>query len=48
LPSKIRIIKLRKMCYAGHVARMDEKKNACRALVGKPETKRSPGRPRYR
>jgi hypothetical protein len=36
-PSIIRIIKLRKMRWAGHVARMGEKKNAYRLLVGKPE-----------
>jgi hypothetical protein len=38
-PSIIRIIKLRRMRWAGHVARMGEKRNAYRLLVGKPEGK---------
>jgi hypothetical protein len=37
--SKIRIIKSRRMRWAGHVARMGEKRNAHRILVGKPEGK---------
>jgi hypothetical protein len=36
----IRIIKSRRMRWAGHVARMGEKRNAYRLLVGKPEGKR--------
>jgi hypothetical protein len=36
-PSIIRIIKSRKMRWAGHVARMGEKGNVYRLLVGKPE-----------
>jgi hypothetical protein len=47
-PSIIRIIKLRRIRWAGHVARMGEKINAYRLLVGKPEGKRSLGRPRRR
>jgi hypothetical protein len=47
-PSIIRIIKSRKMRRAGHVARMEEKRNAYRLLVGKPEGKRPLGRPRRR
>jgi hypothetical protein len=47
-PSIIRIIKSRSMRWAGHVARMGEKRNACRLLVGKPERKRPLGRPRRR
>jgi hypothetical protein len=39
-PSIIRIIKLRKMRWAGHVARMGENRNAYRLLVRKPEGKR--------
>jgi hypothetical protein len=35
-PSIIRIIKLRRMRWAGHVARMGEKRHAYRLLVGKP------------
>jgi hypothetical protein len=46
--SIIRIIKSRRMRWAGHVARMGEKKNAYRILVGKPEGKRPVGRPRRR
>jgi hypothetical protein len=45
-PSIIRIIKSRSMRWAGHVARMGEKRNACRLLVGKPDGKRPIGRPR--
>jgi hypothetical protein len=30
--------------WAGHVARMEERRNTCRILVGKPERKRSLGR----
>jgi hypothetical protein len=39
-PSIIRIIKLRRMRWAGHVASMGEKRNVYRLLVGKPEGKR--------
>jgi hypothetical protein len=44
-PSIIRIMKSRRMRWAGHIARMGEKKNAYRLLVGKPEGKRPLGRP---
>jgi hypothetical protein len=47
-PCIIRIIKSRRMRWAGHVARMGEKSNAYRLLVGKPEGKRPLGRPRRR
>jgi hypothetical protein len=47
-PSIIRIIMSRRMRWAGHVARMGEKKNVYRLLVGKPEGKRPLGRPRCR
>jgi hypothetical protein len=45
-PSTIRIIRSRRMRWAGHVARMGEKRNAYRLLVGKPEGKIPLGRPR--
>jgi hypothetical protein len=47
-PSIIRIIKSRRMRWAGHVARMGEKRNVYRLLVGKPDGKRPLGRPRRR
>jgi hypothetical protein len=36
------------MRWAGHVARIGEKRNAYRLLVGKPEGKKPPSRPRRR
>jgi hypothetical protein len=42
-PSTIRIIKSRRMRWAGHVARMGEKRNAYRLLVRKPEEKKPLG-----
>jgi hypothetical protein len=45
-PIIIRVIKSRRMRWAGHAARMGEKRNAYRILVGKSEGKRSLGRPR--
>jgi hypothetical protein len=48
LPSVIRIINSRGLRWAGHVARMGEKRNAHRLLVGKPEGKRPLGRSRHR
>jgi hypothetical protein len=47
-PNIIRMIKSRRMRWAGHVPRMGEKRNACRILVGKPEGRRPLGRPRRR
>jgi hypothetical protein len=41
-------MKPRRMGWAGHVARMGEKRNVHRLLVGKPEGKRLLGRPRPR
>jgi hypothetical protein len=46
LPSIIRMIKSRRMRWAGHVAWMGGKRNAYRILVGKP--KGPLGRPRHR
>jgi hypothetical protein len=45
---KIRMIKLVRMRWTGHVARMGEKRNAYRILVGNPDGKRLLGRPRRR
>jgi hypothetical protein len=45
-PSMNRIIKSRRMRWAGHVARIGEKRNVYRLMVGKPEGKRPVGRPR--
>jgi hypothetical protein len=47
-PGIIRIIKSRRMRLSGHVARMGEKRNVYRLLVGKPEGKRPLGGPRRR
>jgi hypothetical protein len=47
-PSIIRLFKSRRMRWAGHVARMGEKRNAYRLLVGNPEGKKPLGRPRRR
>ena len=44
----VRVIKSRRMRWAGHVARMDEERGVYRVLVGKPEGKRPLGRPRCR
>jgi hypothetical protein len=46
--SIIGIIKSRRMRWASHVARMGEKRNAYRLLVGKPDGKKPLGRPRRR
>jgi len=42
------MIKLRRMRWAGHVARMGVEKGVYRVLVGKPEGRRPVGRPRRR
>jgi hypothetical protein len=47
-PSIIRMIKSRRMKWARHVARIGEKMNAYRILLGKPEGKRPLGKPRCR
>jgi len=47
-PNIIRVIKSRRMRWAGHVARMGEMKDIYGVLVGKPEGKRPFGRPRHR
>jgi hypothetical protein len=47
-PNIIRVIKSRRMRWAGHVARMDEGRVAYRILVGRPEERRPLERPRRR
>jgi hypothetical protein len=47
-PSIIRVIKSRRMRWAGHAARMGERRNAYRILVGNPEGRRPLGKPRRR
>jgi transcription termination factor 2 len=44
----VRVIKSRRMRWAGHVARMEERRGAYRVLVGSPEGKRPLRRPRRR
>jgi len=48
LPNVVRVIKSRRMRWAGHVARMGEGRGVHRVLVGKLEGKRPLGRPRCR
>jgi hypothetical protein len=45
-PDIIPIIKSRRLGWAGHVARMGERRGEYRILVGKSEERRSLGRPR--
>jgi hypothetical protein len=47
-PNIVREIKSRRMIWAGHVVRMGEGRRVYRVLVGKPEGKRPPERPRRR
>jgi hypothetical protein len=47
-PNIVRVIKSRRMRWAGHVARMGEGRGEYRVLVGRPEGKRPLGRPRHR
>jgi hypothetical protein len=47
-PTIVRMIKSRRMRWAGHVARMGEGRGVYRVLVGKPEGKRPLGRQRCR
>jgi hypothetical protein len=39
LPNIVRVVKSRRMTWAGHVTRMGEDRGVCRVLVGKPEGK---------
>jgi hypothetical protein len=44
----VRVIKSRRLRWAGQVVRMGEGRGVYRSLVGKPEGKRPLGRPRRR
>ena len=48
LPNIVRVVKSRRMRWAGHVALMGVGRGVHRVLVGKPEGKRPLGRPRRR
>jgi len=48
LPNILRVVKSRRMRWAGHVARMGEGRGVHRFLVGKPEGRRPLWRPRRR
>ena len=48
LPNIVRVVKSRKMRWAGHVARMGEGRGEYRVLVGKPDGEIPLGRPRRR
>jgi hypothetical protein len=45
--ANIRVINLRKIRWAGHVARMGYKRDTCRVLVGRPAGKRLVIKPRH-
>ena len=47
-PNIVRVIKSRRMRWAGHVTRMGGGRGVHKVLVGKPEGKRPLGRPRHR
>jgi hypothetical protein len=47
-PNIFRVIKSRRMRWAGHVAHMGERRGVCRVLEGNPEGNRPLGRHRRR
>ena len=47
-PNIVRVIKSRRLRWAGHVARMEEGRSAFKMLTGKPIGRRPSGRPRRR
>jgi hypothetical protein len=47
-PNIVWVMKSRRLRWAGHVARMGERRGAYRAFVGKPEGRRPLGRPMRR
>jgi transcription termination factor 2 len=48
LPNIVRVVKSRRIRWAGHVARMREERGVHRVLVGEHDGKRPLGRPRLR
>jgi hypothetical protein len=48
LPNIVRVVKSRRMRWAGHVARIEEGRGVHRVLVVRPEGRRPLGRPRCR
>jgi hypothetical protein len=44
----VRVIKARRMRWAGHVARRGSRRGVYRVLIGKPESNRPLGRPKRR
>ena len=47
-PNIVRVIKSRRLRWAGHVARMEEGRGVHKVLLGKRDGKRPSGRPRRR
>jgi len=47
-PNIVRVVKSRRMRWAGHIARIEERRCVYRALVGKSECKKPRGRPTHR
>ena len=47
-PNIVRVIKFRRVRWAGHVARMEEGRSVFKTLTGKPTGERPLGRPRRR
>jgi hypothetical protein len=47
-PNIFRVIKLRRMRWAGHTGCLEERRGVYRVLLGKPEGKRPLGRPGHR
>ena len=47
-PNIVRVIKSRRLRWAGHIARMEEDRRAFKIFTGKPTGKRPLGRPKHR
>ena len=47
-PNIVRVIKSRRLRWAGYLARMEEGRSALKTLTGKPTGKRPLGRPRHK